>query len=71
MCIQGLQASRPFHVPQPHPARPPCPQATLSHLVEGPGLQVIVPAFDGFLYVIDGLQVRTTHVAGWQRSPLP
>ncbi|KAG2425141.1 hypothetical protein HXX76_013895 [Chlamydomonas incerta] len=29
---------------------------TITHLMEGSGLQVLVPAFDGFLYVIDGLQ---------------
>ncbi|GFR46133.1 hypothetical protein Agub_g7648 [Astrephomene gubernaculifera] len=29
---------------------------TITHLIEGSGLQVVVPAFDGFLYVIDGLQ---------------
>ncbi|KAG2483407.1 hypothetical protein HYH03_017715 [Edaphochlamys debaryana] len=31
-------------------------QPTITQLVEGTGLQVVVPAFDGFLYVIDGLQ---------------
>ncbi|KXZ42251.1 hypothetical protein GPECTOR_175g219 [Gonium pectorale] len=29
---------------------------TITQLMEGSGLQVVVPAFDGFLYVIDGLQ---------------
>ncbi|GIL56325.1 hypothetical protein Vafri_11699 [Volvox africanus] len=29
---------------------------TITQLVEGTGMQVVVPAFDGFLYVIDGLQ---------------
>ncbi|EFJ48005.1 hypothetical protein VOLCADRAFT_117761 [Volvox carteri f. nagariensis] len=29
---------------------------TITHLVEGTGMQVVVPAFDGFLYVVDGLQ---------------
>ncbi|PNH00541.1 hypothetical protein TSOC_013631, partial [Tetrabaena socialis] len=31
-------------------------QPTITHLIEGAALQVVVPAFDGFLYVIDGLQ---------------
>ncbi|GIL89184.1 hypothetical protein Vretimale_18615 [Volvox reticuliferus] len=29
---------------------------TITQLIEGNGMQVVVPAFDGFLYVIDGLQ---------------
>lgn len=28
---------------------------TLTRLVDGPAMQIIVPSFDGYVYVIDGI----------------